>query len=118
MRGLVAMVASVAAAAAVMGVLVGCTTAQSTGGTTATCAPVVPDGGNSVPDGGLACDVAWSCNSDMAHYELQCSLMGSNFECACFTEGIVGNTFIVNHFPCTATDAQPAATTNCGWTLM
>lgn len=123
---ILASMAGVAGAALVVGVVsaaalvvgnAGCGTA-STGGTTAVCAPVVPDGGNGGADAGLACDVAWSCSTDTVHHELQCSLMGGNFSCVCFTEGTVGNTFTVNPFACHAADAEPAATTGCGWTLM
>lgn len=108
---------------AVMAVLVlgvggvGCDTSGSTG--TTVCDTVIPDGGNGGQDAGLACDLAWSCNSDVNHYELQCVLNpAGTFECVCFTESVQGNAFVVQHFACNASDAAPAATASCGWTLM
>jgi len=116
MRELVAMV-GVGVAVLAVGAI-GCGNSTSTGGSTL-CNVVVPDGGNGGEDAGLACDLAWSCSDDSVHYELQCTLtdMG-NFTCLCLTESVAGTTFTVNHFACTAADAAPAATTNCGWTLM
>ena len=96
----------------------GCTT--TTSATDPLCNDEVPDGGNTTPDAGLACDVVWTCSSDTATYELQCKLMGANFECACLNEGVVGTTFTTQPFTCTNEGAMPAATSTpgCGWTLM
>lgn len=106
---------------AILSVLVlsglGCTTTTSS--TDPLCTDEVPDGGNGAATANLACDLDWTCNSETAHYELQCVLMDNgNFECACLTEGVVGTTITVEPFSCTNADAAPAATTGCGWTLM
>jgi hypothetical protein len=100
----------------VAGVLLAAGCSSTTGGSTGGmlgCATVVPDGGVPQAD----CIVAWSCNSDVDRYLLACSVQGSNFACACYSDGAEGRTFNVNPFSCDGTSALPAANTGCGWML-
>src|ERR1700688_3268058 len=82
------------------------------------CTSGYPDGGTVTGTGPpLVCDIAWSCNGDSQHYEIQCTRSNDNYDCSCIsdTTTLAGNTFRVNPFVCDAQGSLPAATGGCGW---
>jgi len=94
--------------------ILGCSS-PTTDGTLNSCTSVTPDGG--VAPAGSVCDVAWTCNNEISHFEMACSFENGNFLCTCFTEGVATTNFMVNVFTCDAINAIPAATSGCQWTI-
>jgi hypothetical protein len=67
---------------------------------------------------GDACAIAWSCNSDSQHFQIECTRAnGDNYSCICSTDTTsIAKTVVVNAFICTGPMSLPAFSV-CGYDI-
>ena len=91
----------------------GCTSTTTTATATG-CVAMRPDAGTN----GSQCIIEWSCASGAQHYEIDCTLVGSNYSCNCGTDtSTLTKTILINPFSCDLSGGALPAAAQCGYTL-